>query len=137
MKLIDKATGQKTYWNILNSLLNKCKIPRIPPLLVANKIITNCKEKVKLFNDYFLEQCKPIANNSTLPLYNLITNSNLDHIIINRKLILDIIKNINVNKAHGPDNISGRMIELCGDNITLPLCIIFTNIINTWISPSL
>ena len=25
-KLIDKATGPKTYWNIINSLVNKCKI---------------------------------------------------------------------------------------------------------------
>ena len=30
-KLIDKATGPKAYWNIINSLLNKCKILRIPP----------------------------------------------------------------------------------------------------------
>ena len=28
-KLIDKATGPKAYWNIINSLRNKCKIPRM------------------------------------------------------------------------------------------------------------
>ena len=136
-KLIDKGTGPKAYWNIINSLLNKCKIPRIPPLLVADKIITDFKEKVKLFNDYFLAQCKPIVNNSTLPLFTQITHSNIDTIVISQKLILDIIKNLNTNKAHGPDNISGRMIELCGDNITLPLGIIFKNIINTGIFPNL
>ena len=59
-KLINKTTRPKTYWKIINNLLNKCRIPRIPPLLVAEKIITDCKEKVKLFNDYFLLQCKPI-----------------------------------------------------------------------------
>ena len=89
-----------------------------------------------MFNEYFLQQCKVTIDNSTLPLYNLITNSNLASIIMNHKHILDIIKNINVNNAHGPDNISGRMIEFCGDNITLPLTIIFTNIINTEIFPS-
>ena len=26
-KLIDKATGPKTYWSIINGLLNKCTIP--------------------------------------------------------------------------------------------------------------
>ena len=56
---------------------------------------------------------------------------------MSRKRILDIIKNINVNKTHGPDNISGRMIELFGDNITFSLSIIFTNSINTGIFPSL
>ena len=41
-----------------------------------------------------------------------------------------------MNKAHGPDNISGRMIELCEDSIALPLSIIFNNIINTGIFPA-
>ena len=50
---------------------------------------------------------------------------------------MDIIKSLNVNKAHGPENISGRMIELCGDKITLPLSAIFVNIINTVIFPTL
>ena len=54
-KLIDKTTGPKTYGSIVNSLLNKCKIPRTPPLLVADKIIIACKEKAKLFNEYFLD----------------------------------------------------------------------------------
>ena len=136
-KLIDKTTGPKAYWKIINNLINKCKIPRIPPLLVADKIVTDCKEKVKLFNDYFLVQCRPINNGSTLPDFIPITQSSLDTITMSQKQILDIIKNLNVNKAHGPDNISGRMIELCGDNITVPLSIIFKNIIETGIFPKL
>ena len=135
-KLIDKITGPKTYWSIINSLLNKCKIPRIPLLLVADKIIIACKEKGKLFNGYILVQCKPIINDSTLPIFTQITCSNLDTIAITQQSILDIIKSLNINKAHGPDNISGRMIELCGDKITLPLSIIFVNIINTGIFPT-
>ena len=136
-KLIDKTTGPKTYWSIINSLLNKCKIPRIPLLLVAEKIIIDCKEMAKLFNDYFLYQCKPIINDSTLHIFTQITCSNLDTIAISQQSILGTIKSLNVNKVHGPDNISGRMIQLCGDKITLPLSIIFVNIINTGIFPTL
>ena len=40
---------------------------------------------------------------------------------------------LNVNKAHGPGNISGGMIELCENSIALPLSIKFNNIINTGI----
>ena len=65
------------------------------------------------------------------------SRSNLDTIAISQQSILDIIKSLNVNKAHGPDNISGRMIQLCGDKITLHLSIIFVNIINTGIFPTL
>ena len=134
-KLIDKKTGPKAYWNIINNLLNKCKIPRIPPLLVDDTFITDVKEKVKLFNDFFIIQCKPIANASTLPVFTHFTHASLESITISQRHILDIIKNLNVNKAHGPDNISGRMIELCEDSIALPLSIIFNNIINTGIFP--
>ena len=91
-KLIDKTTGPKTNRSIINSLLNKCKTPRIPRLLVADKIIIDCKEKAKLFNDYFLDQCKPIINDSTLPIFTQITCSNLNTIAITQQSILDIIK---------------------------------------------
>ena len=94
---------------------------------MVGKIITNCQEKVKLFNDYFLLQCKPINNNSVLPDFNPVTKKRIDNIKINPKQISDIIKNLNVSMAHGPDEISGRMIEICGENITLPLSIIFNN----------
>ena len=103
----------------------------------TDKIIIDCKEKAKLFNDYFLDRCEPIINDSTRHIFAQITCSNLDTIAITQQSILDIIKSLNVNKAHGPDNISGRMIELCGDKITLPLSIIFVNIINTGIFPTL
>ena len=53
VKLADPTTGQKAYWRILNKLLNKCKIPRIPPLFILNKFITDCKEKSTIFNNLF------------------------------------------------------------------------------------
>ena len=84
-----------------------------------------------------MDQCKPINNGSDLPVPSVITQSCLDTIIINERIILDVIRSLNVNKAHGPDNISGRMIDLCGDGITLPLNIIFKNIIDTGIFPTL
>ena len=46
-KLADPTTGQKSYWKILNKFLNKCKIPKIPPLLVDDKYITIAKKKLQ------------------------------------------------------------------------------------------
>ena len=66
-KLADPTTGQKSYWKILNKFLNKCKIPRIPPLLVHDQFITDCKEKATIFNNFFSSQCTPISNDSVLP----------------------------------------------------------------------
>ena len=44
-KLADPTTGQKIYWKILNKFLNKCKVPRIPPLLVLEKLLLILKKK--------------------------------------------------------------------------------------------
>ena len=57
-RLIDPNTSQKSYRKIINRVMNKCKAPEIPPLLVNNKYIINCKEKAELFAKYFSNQCK-------------------------------------------------------------------------------
>ena len=42
----------------------KRKAPKILPLLVNNLFIINCKEKAKLFTDFFSQKCKPVINDS-------------------------------------------------------------------------
>ena len=54
------------------------KIPLIPPLNVGNKVVTDFKEKTRLFNEFLASKCTPITNNSSLPsLMNLNLTSNL------------------------------------------------------------
>ena len=135
-KLADKYTGQKTYWKIVNNLLNNCKVPRIPPLLVDNKFIMDCNEKSSLFNNYFVSQCQPFESTSMLPPPNPLTNNKLNHFEVTSEQILNILHTLNVNKAHGPDNISVNMIKLCENDLVLPLKLIFKNILETGIFPA-
>ena len=136
-KLNDPNNGSKAYWNVIHKLMNKCKIPKIPPIIVNNKFIINCKEKASTFNKHFSNQCKLNINNSILPPFNFLTNNSLDTISISNEDILNILNSLNPNKSHGPDNISIRMLQLCGDSIVVPLKIIFKNIIHTGSYPSL
>ena len=46
-------TSQKSYWKIINKVTNKWKAPKILSLLVNNLFILNCREKAKLFTDFF------------------------------------------------------------------------------------
>ena len=101
-KLADPTTGPKTYWKILNTFLNKCKIPRIPPLFEGGSFITDCKEKATLFNDYFAKQCTPFATDSVLPPFIYHTNNRLSHIKISVNDVRDILKVLKLNNAHGP-----------------------------------
>ena len=134
-KVNDPGTSQKTYWKIINRVMNKCRAPKIPPLLINNRFILDCKEKAKLFNDFFAQQCNPIINNSVLPNFLFLTNNRIDQITIRNDEIISLIRNINPNKATGSDGISGQMLLLCDDSAILPLKIIFRNILLTSIYP--
>ena len=124
-KLNDPQTGAKSYWSILNKLLQKIKIPLIPPILSNGTFITNVCEKITLFNTFFADQCTPINNSSTLPSFEYKVNSKIEDVSFSELGILSIIRSLNSNKAHGWDGISIRMIKICDETISLPLKIIF------------
>ena len=134
-KLNDPNTSCKSYWKIINRVMNKCRAPRIPPILFNNTFIIDCKEKAKVFNDFFAKQCKLISNSSTLPNFHYLTDKRIDAVIIQHEEILSLIRNINPNKASGSDDISGHMLRLCDNSVVLPLKIIFENILKSSIYP--
>ena len=115
--------------------MNKCRAPTIPPLLVNNLFVINCREKANHFNDIFSKQCKSIINNSVLPPLNFITDKRIDFVNIQNNDIVLLIRSLNPNKATGSDIISGRMLLLCDESMVLPLKIIFENIIKNSIYP--
>ena len=79
--------------------MNKCKAPRIPPLRINNTFILNCREKAKLFTEFFSLQCKPVSNDSSLPNFNYLTNRKIDQIHIENEDIITLIRKLNPNKA--------------------------------------
>ena len=135
--LNDKKTDPKKYWTILNYFLNNIKIPSIPPLFSNGKTITNVVEKANLFNDFFAAQCTPLENTSTLPPFFRKTCKTISKINFNGDDIICIIKSLDSKKAHGVDNISIRMIKLCGNSIIYPLTLIFEDCIAKGIFPDL
>ena len=136
-KVNGPGTSQKSYWKIINRVMNKCRAPKIPPLFINNRFILDCSEKAKRFNDFFSHQCKPIINSSVLPNLIFLTDKIIDHLTIGDNDIAAIIRNINPNKATGSDGISGQMLLLCDDSVILPLKIIFRNILLTSIYPDI
>ena len=111
--------------------MNKCRAPKIPPIISNNQFVIDCREKAILFNDFFSDQCKTIINSSTLPSFYYHTDKRIDTVIVQTGEILQLIRNINPNKASGSDGISGHMLRLGDESIVLPLKIIFDNILKT------
>ena len=136
-KLMNTQKNSKVYWYLLKIFLNNKKIPIIPPLFYENRFITDFKEKAQLFNIFFSKQCSLIPNNSSLPADgNYIIDKRLCNCTFSARDIGKIIQNPDSNKAHGHDNLSIRMLKICGDSICLPLEMIFKQVLLTGMFPS-
>ena len=136
-KLNESSTTNKNYWKIIHRVMNKCRAPKIPPILKNGIFILDCAEKAKIFNEHFTNQCKLILNDSTLPDFEYLTDNKFERIAHTNGDILSLIRYLNPNKAAGSDGISGRMLLLCDNTVVLPLNIIFTNILDTSIYPAM
>ena len=132
-KLIDSKSSPKAYWQILNKILNKWRVPRLPLIFSNNKLIINCVEKARCFNRLFLSHYKTKVNNRVLPAFSDLTDSRLGNNQITDNEIKSIIISLNPNKTHGCDSIMIQMNKLCAESIHFPLGIIIRNIINTGI----
>ena len=113
-KFADSHAAPKSYWALLNCLLYNKKITTIPPLLVNGKFFLISMIKQTFLITFFASVCTPIKNASTLPSFN-----------ISEKDILSIIKSLDPTKAHGCDNLSIKMIQICNEVITITLKLIF------------
>ena len=129
--------NSKAYWSLLKCFLNNKKIPLIPPLLHENKFVTNFLEKAELFNSFFSKQCFNGINGITLPTHmQYLTNNGLSSVTFSQDDIAKIIQKLDSGKAHGHDNISIRMLKICGSAIYEPLVTIFKQCVDTGIFPS-
>ena len=48
-KVNNPGTSQTSYWKIINRIMKKGRAPKIPPVLVNNLFILNCREKSTIF----------------------------------------------------------------------------------------
>ena len=110
------------------------KIPLILPPLIDDKFVTDIQARANIFNQVFADQCTPLKNNktpSTNPLF--ITQARPGSLDFNEGNILKIIRALNINKAHGHDDISIRMIKICDETLTKPSFIFFRNSLKNYL----
>ena len=115
------------YWSLINKILNKVKIPVIPPLLENDVFVLDFTTKAEISNDYFILQCTVIDTGSAVPNDVPFHVPLLSNFHISDEKILRIIRSLNPNEAHGWDNISVRMIKISDEALVVPLRLIFEN----------
>jgi hypothetical protein len=108
-----------------------------PSLVSRGDIFSTDEEKANLFNETFLEISTLNAQPPELPDMDLLTDQELENIIVKEQDVKDILSTINVNKAYGPDNLSPRLIKEAGVTIVAVLTRIFNLSLAKGIFPKL
>ena len=75
-------------------------------------------------------KCSPDVNGSVLPDKSYLTASSLESITISGSDILKTVRSLDINKSHGHDDMSIRMLKIWDDAIFEPLKILFINSFN-------
>ena len=126
----DKINSTKNplflYWSVLKRLLNRKKVSCIPSLFHENNFATDFREKAEIFYSFFVKLCSLINSDSSLPS-ELIKKlaSYLYSVRFSTEDILNIINTLDSIKAHYHDEISLRMLKICGSCVCRPLQIIY------------
>ena len=136
-KLHAPKTNAKKYCSILKTFYNGKKILIIPPLLTNDQLISDFKVKANYFNDFFASQCTPLNSNSKIFESQSYVNTKLPSVKFDSREIGNIIRSLDINKAHSHDNISIRMLKICGFAIVEPLTINFNSSINQSMFPDI
>ncbi len=86
---------------------------------------TSDLDKANTLNNYFTSISTIDDSNTNLPDFHSLTDSSIDTIEITQQEISDVLSNLVINKASGPDEISHKMLKETSETICLPLSIVF------------
>ena len=114
-KMRTRITANKDTFYAVKSFYNNKKFPLVSSFIdetiltilsfIDNKFVTDIKTKINIFSKSFVEQCTPL-NESVLPTsQHVLTQSRLHSINFRFEEISKILRSLDVNKAHGRDNI--------------------------------
>ena len=122
----DPALITKKFWSHVKSNSKSHRIPECIHRKGRYRSIP--QEKCDLFNNYFFDQFSE-ASNYGIPID--WSNDEAFDIEFSPSKIESLLRNINSNKACGPDAIHGKILKNCSLSLSVPLSILFTLSYNT------
>lgn len=135
-----KTSNSKLYWKTIKMLL-KGDNPsnNIPPLcdpLDTSNLVFDNNDKCDLLNQYFCSVTNIENRDKHLPDFDDRGREIISDVVIFEQDVLDVLSNLNPNKAVGPDSISNRMLIAVKNEIARPLCMLFNKSIRLSTFPS-
>ena len=127
----NRNTLTKKFWSHVKSASKNTRIPET--IYLRGKSSSDTKVKADMFNRFFFDQ---FSEGSSYDIDIHFQSDNDFDIDFNTIKIRDILRNIDCNKAQGPDNIHGVILKTCANSLAQPLSILFKLIYNTGILPA-
>jgi hypothetical protein len=108
----------KKFWSYVKSSSNTHRIPET--VHHSDTFRTESKGQADLFNNFFQEQF------SSPSLYDVHINYSVNYdISFSIPYIEKLLKNLDPNKAPGPDKIHGKILKNCAKQLSIPLALLF------------
>ena len=126
----DPALVSKKFWSHLKSVSNCSRIPE--SVSYKGCFRNNLQDQTELFNKFFSDQFSDPSN------YDIPINFRNDYghdFSISHSDVRNLLKNVNSNKAQGPDGIHGMVLKKCALSIAYPLSLIYNTSYNTGLIP--
>ena len=108
----------KKFWSYVKATSNTHRIPET--ISYNDTFRTNCKGQADLFNNFFRDQFSSPSKYDIQINYSV--NQDIEFSI---PQIEKFLKNLDPNKAPGPDKIHGKILKNCAKNLAVPLALLF------------
>ena len=123
--ILKQSCGSTTFWQLMDRLAGKQSKTSIILETPNDSYAFTDLEKANLLNNYFCSISTIDVSNINLPEFNIRTESSLLSVNIETSEVIDVLSNLKLNKAVGPDGISHRMLKHTCHSIATPLCKLF------------
>ena len=100
--ITSQKLGSRDFWRIPNSVLRKGK-STIPLLFNCLEMLSSASDKAKLFAENFSKNSNHDDSGISLPVFPSRTNLKLHNISVTPKVVREVVMNLDLSKASGPD----------------------------------
>ncbi len=130
-RMSDPETAPKAYHQLCKRVLFGQSRAAIPPLIDRGKVLSDSESKSNLLNDFFSQNSNldPEPKGFALLSVQVRPHPHLRTIEFTPTKVYTVLKELKINKANGPNNISNRILKETSEVMAVPLSKLFNKIL--------